>query len=59
MLQELRYQFDVLDSQSDFSPYRLLILPDRIPVSPSLAAKLDELHRGRRSADRLLTNVRP
>lgn len=41
MLQELRAQFDMLDSKSDFSPYRLLILPDRIPVDDALKAKLE------------------
>jgi len=32
MFQELAYQFDILDSQSDFSGYKLLVLPDEIPV---------------------------
>lgn len=41
MLTELKVQFDVLDSASDFSPYRLLVLPDRIPVNDALAAKLE------------------
>ncbi len=41
MLQELRHQFDVLDSQSDFAGYRLLILPDEIPVCDELLARLD------------------
>ena len=41
ILQELRAQFNVLDSQSDLSPYKLLILPDRIQVSPALATKLE------------------
>ena len=40
ILQEARAQFDIIDSQSDFSRYRLLILPDEIPVSDDLAAKL-------------------
>jgi hypothetical protein len=40
MLTELRVQFDVLDSKSDFSGYRVLVLPDRIPVDEALAAKL-------------------
>lgn len=41
ILTELRAQFDVLDSQSDFAGYRVLVLPDRIPVSEALAAKLE------------------
>ena len=41
MLQELRHQFDILDSQSDFAAYKLLILPDEIPVCDELLAKLD------------------
>ena len=42
MLEDASYQFDVLDSQSDFSAYRMLILPDKIPVNPALAEKLRE-----------------
>lgn len=41
MLQEGAHQFDLVDSQSDLGPYRVLILPDKIPVSPSLAEKLN------------------
>ncbi len=41
MLQEGKHQFDVLDSRSDFSPYRVIVLPDYIPVSEELAAKLE------------------
>lgn len=40
MLDESGHQFDILDSQSDFSKYRLLVLPDQIPVNKALAAKL-------------------
>jgi len=40
ILQEGAHQFDILDSQSDVSRYRVLILPDEIPLSPSFAAKL-------------------
>lgn len=42
MLQELRCQFDILDSQSDLSAYKLLILPDEIPVNNSFAKKLQK-----------------
>ena len=41
MLQEAAHQFDVVDSQSDFAPYRLLILPDNIPVNEALSAKIN------------------
>lgn len=41
MLQEGGHQFDILDSRSDFSPYRLIILPDIAPLSPRLAAKVE------------------
>ena len=41
MLQELRHQFDIVDSHSDLSAYRLLILPDEIPVGRELAGKLE------------------
>jgi len=40
MLQELGMQFDVLDTRSDLSRYRLLILPDEIPVSEAFAERL-------------------
>lgn len=47
ILQEGAHQFDVVDSASDFAPYRLLILPDTIPVDDKLAAKLKQyLGRG-------------
>jgi hypothetical protein len=41
MLDESAQQFDILDSASDFSRYRVLVLPDAIPVSSELAVKLD------------------
>jgi hypothetical protein len=40
MLTEGGHQFDIIDSQSEFSHYKVLILPDSIPVSPSFADKL-------------------
>lgn len=40
LLMELSYQFDFIDSESDFSQYRLLILPDVIPVNSTFAQKL-------------------
>jgi hypothetical protein len=40
ILEEAAQQFEILDSQSDFTPYRVLILPDIIPVDAALAAKL-------------------
>ena len=40
MLQELHQQFDLVDSETDFARYRVLILPDEIPVGEALAAKL-------------------
>lgn len=41
ILEESARQFDIIDTQSDFSHYPVLILPDRIPVDEALAAKLD------------------
>lgn len=41
MLQELNYQFDIIDSQMDFSRYKVLILPDVIGYSPRLQEKLN------------------
>jgi len=40
MLQEAHQQFDIIDSQSDFTGYGLLILPDQIPVGDELRSKL-------------------
>lgn len=42
MLDEGGHQFDIVDSQADFGVYKLLILPDSIPVDPALAAKLEQ-----------------
>ena len=42
MLQELRQQFDFIDSQMDFSQYKVLILPDHYTVPVDLAAKLND-----------------
>jgi hypothetical protein len=41
MLQAAAQQFDFIDFRADFAPYRLLILPDRIPVNDELSAKID------------------
>ncbi|WP_029192472.1 beta-galactosidase trimerization domain-containing protein [Paenibacillus harenae] len=41
MLLEGHYLFDVVDQESDFSRYRLLILPDRIRSDGGLASKLE------------------
>ena len=40
MLQEAGQQFDFIDSTTDFSAYKVLIMPDVIPVSDELAEKL-------------------
>jgi hypothetical protein len=41
MLEEGGRQFDILDSASDFARYKVIVLPDNIPASPALAAKLE------------------
>ncbi|WP_421726247.1 beta-galactosidase trimerization domain-containing protein [Bauldia sp.] len=41
LLLESKLTFDVLDLESDFEGYRLIILPDVIEVSPELKAKID------------------
>lgn len=41
MLLEGGLQYDVIDSKSDFSNYKLLILPDRIPVEGEFKTKLE------------------
>ena len=40
MLQEGRHQFDVLDTQSDFSGYKVLVLPDAVSLDEGLASKV-------------------
>ncbi|MCX5494762.1 beta-galactosidase trimerization domain-containing protein [Kaistia dalseonensis] len=40
MLQELKLPFDVIDGTASFEPYRLVILPDTIPIDAALAARL-------------------
>ncbi|MCF1713691.1 beta-galactosidase trimerization domain-containing protein [Flavihumibacter sp. RY-1] len=47
LLQEGSMQFDILDSSSTFDKYKVLILPDEIPVDPALKSKLQQyLSRG-------------
>lgn len=46
MLTELKAQFDVLDSKSDFSRYRVLVLPDGIVADDELARRLEEYVAG-------------
>lgn len=41
MLEEGAHQFDIIDSQADFSRYKVLILPDEIPLSADFGRKLD------------------
>ncbi|NSW52096.1 MAG: beta-galactosidase trimerization domain-containing protein [Anaerolineae bacterium] len=41
LLTEGRYQFDVLDSHTNLDAYRVLILPDEIPVEGAFAEKLE------------------
>jgi hypothetical protein len=45
MLQEGARQFDVLDTASDLSAYKTIILPDVIPVSERLKTKLQQYLR--------------
>ena len=40
LLQEMAQQFDIIDSQSDFERYKVLVLPDKIPVEGELKTKL-------------------
>lgn len=42
MLQEGFHQFEIIDSTFDFSSFKVLILPDNIPVSADLARKLEK-----------------
>jgi len=40
LLMQLKMQFDVVDATSDLSGFRLLILPDAVPVNAALARNL-------------------
>jgi hypothetical protein len=40
MLQELKLPFDVIDPSAKFEAYKLIILPDEIPVDKALAERL-------------------
>jgi hypothetical protein len=40
MLQELKVQFDILDTKADLTKYKLLILPDDYPVNDPMAERL-------------------
>ncbi|WP_338720959.1 alpha-L-fucosidase [Devosia sp. XK-2] len=42
MLLEMHLPFDVVDGLSDFSPYKVIILPDDIPVGAELKSRLDQ-----------------
>ena len=42
MLMQLKLQFSVIDEESEFEKYRLIILPDEVIITPKLKAKLEE-----------------
>ncbi len=42
LLQELKQQFDIIDTEADYSRYRVLVLPDVAPLSPAQARKIDQ-----------------
>ena len=41
MLQELKVPFDVIDPSTDFANYRVIILPDEVPVEGEIAQRLN------------------
>lgn len=41
MLSELKYTFDIINETMDFSPYRVIILPDNIVMTTALKEKLE------------------
>lgn len=45
LLQELSLQYDIIDTSADFSAYRLLILPDVIPVCDALGQKIEAFRK--------------
>jgi hypothetical protein len=40
MLMEAHHQFDFVDDRADWNRYRVLILPDKVPLDKTLAAKV-------------------
>ena len=46
ILLESKFTFDVLDLDSDFGKYRLLILPDAVAVTPKLKRKINAYVKG-------------
>ena len=50
MLQELKQPFDVIDPSAKFETYKLIILPDEIPVDAELAARFKTYVAGWRQA---------
>lgn len=46
MLQELKQPFDVIDPSARFETYKLIILPDEIPVDAGLAARFKSFIQG-------------
>ena len=46
MLEQCCQQFDVVDADMDFTPYKVLIMPDRIRCTPDLAAKVSAYIQG-------------
>lgn len=42
MLQELRHQFDLIDAGQDFGRYKVLVLPDEVPITNELRTKLEQ-----------------
>lgn len=42
MLQELNYQFDIIDTAMEFAKYKILILPDIIPFDETILNKLTQ-----------------
>ena len=46
MLMQLKQQYDAIDADRDFNPYRLLILPDDVACSAETARRLDAFVAG-------------
>ena len=46
MLEEGGHQFDIVDTVSDLGRYKVVILPDEIPVRPEFAARLETYAAG-------------
>ena len=50
ILAELKYNFDIINVDMDFDPYKVIILPDQVQMTPELMAKLEKFLENKEKA---------